>query len=237
LFVFRDNKMHTNNNSTTRVRAIASGNLRSAILLLLIGIPWFGVACAAQPPAAQPSVAKARASQPAAQPRAQQPPETGGDYEIGPEDVLGISVWKEQDLQREVLVRPDGWITFPLVGNLKAAGRTAYELEQEIRLKLRKFIPDPVVTVSVLKIQGLKIFVLGRVGKPGEYMVGRYVDVLQALTLAGGLTPFAKESQIKIVRKQDNKEVVIPFDYSEVKHGRQLNQNIKLKSGDTIIVP
>lgn len=161
----------------------------------------------------------------------------GGDYQIGPEDILDISVWREKDLQREVIVRPDGWLTFPLVGNVEAAGRTPQQLENEIRLRLRKFIPDPVVTVSVKKIQGLKIFVTGRVGKPGEYMVGRYVDVLQALTLAGGLTPFAKEDKIKILRKQGGKEVVISFDYSEVKKGKRLEQNITLRSGDVIVVP
>jgi len=162
---------------------------------------------------------------------------TGGDYQIGPEDILEISVWREKDLQREVLVRPDGWLTFPLVGNVQAAGKTAYQVEQEIRQRLRKFIPDPVVTVTVKKIQGLKIFVTGRVGKPGEYMVGRYIDVLQALTLAGGLTPFAKEDKIKVLRKQGGKEVVIPFDYSEVKKGKRLEQNITLRSGDVIVVP
>ncbi len=161
----------------------------------------------------------------------------GGDYQIGPEDILDISVWREKDLQREVIVRPDGWLTFPLVGNVEAAGRTPQQLESEIRQRLRKFIPDPVVTVSVKKIQGLKIFVTGRVGKPGEYMVGRYVDILQALTLAGGLTPFAKEDKIKVLRKQGGKEVVIPFDYSEVKKGKRLEQNITLRSGDVIVVP
>lgn len=161
----------------------------------------------------------------------------GGDYQIGPEDILDISVWREKDLQREVLVRPDGWLTFPLVGNVEAAGKTAQQLENEIRQRLRKFIPEPVVTVTVKKIQGLKVFVTGRVSKPGEYMVGRYVDVLQALTLAGGLTPFAKEDQIKVLRKQGGKEVVIPFDYSEVKKGKRLEQNITLRSGDVIVVP
>lgn len=164
-------------------------------------------------------------------------PTGGGNYEIGPEDVLDISVWREKDLQREVLVRPDGWLTFPLVGNVEAAGKTPQQLENEIRQRLKKFIPEPVVTVTVKKIQGLKIFVIGRVGKPGEYMVGRYVDILQALTLAGGLTPFAKEDKIKVVRKKGGKEIIIPFDYSEVKKGKRLEQNITLRSGDVIVVP
>jgi polysaccharide biosynthesis/export protein len=163
--------------------------------------------------------------------------DTAGGYEIGPEDILEISVWKEKDLQREVVVRPDGWLTFPLVGNVKAAGKTPQQLEADIKKSLRRFIPDPVVSVSVKSVHGLKIFVIGKVGKPGEYMVGRYVDVLQALTLAGGLTPFADEDDIKIVRKHNGKETVIPFDYSAVKRGRGLDQNIQLRSGDVVLVP
>lgn len=161
----------------------------------------------------------------------------GGSYEIGPEDLLEISVWREKDLQREVLVRPDGWMTFPLIGNVQAAGKTTEKLQNEITAKLKKYIPDPVVSVTVKKINGLKVFVLGKVGKPGEYVVGRYVDVLQALTLAGGLTPFAKEGDIKILRKMNGKEKVIPFDYSQVKRGQRLEQNIQLKSGDVVMVP
>ncbi|MBI3899651.1 MAG: polysaccharide biosynthesis/export family protein [Gammaproteobacteria bacterium] len=163
--------------------------------------------------------------------------ETSGGYEIGPEDLLEISVWHEKDLQREVLVKPDGWLTFPLIGNVEAAGKTSPQLENDIKTRLRKYMPDPVVTVTVKQIKGLKVFVIGKVGKPGEYVIGRYVDVLQALTLAGGLTPFAKEADIKIVRKQAGKESIIPFDYSEVKRGHSLEQNVTLRSGDVIIVP
>lgn len=164
----------------------------------------------------------------------------GGDYKIGPEDVLEISVWKEKDLQlQEVLVRPDGWITFPLVGNVKAEGRTAQEIHDEITARLQKYIPNPVVTVSVKKVAGYKVFVIGKVNKPGEYVIGRYVDVLQALTLAGGLTPFADESDIRIVRKNQttNKDQVLRFNYDDIKKGRHLEQNITLQSGDTIVVP
>ena len=165
----------------------------------------------------------------------------GGDYRIGPEDVLEISVWKEPELQlKEVLVRPDGWITFPLVGNVKAKGRTAQEIHDEITERLRKYVPDPVVTVSVKKVAGYKIFVIGRVNKPGEFVVGRYVDVLQALTLAGGLTPFADEDNIRILRKNadnNNKEEVLHFNYADIKKGRRLDQNITLQSGDTVVVP
>jgi polysaccharide export outer membrane protein len=161
----------------------------------------------------------------------------GGDYTIGPEDLLQIDVWKEKDLQREVLVRPDGWITFPLVGNIEAKGKTAQQVQDEISSRLRKYIPDPDVTVSVKKVAGYKIFVIGKVGKPGEFSVGRYVDVLQALTLAGGLTPFADDSNIRILRRQGGKDAVFHFDYSDVRKGRNLEQNIILRSGDTVVVP
>ena len=162
---------------------------------------------------------------------------SGGEYEIGPEDLLDISVWKEKDLQKEVLVRPDGWITFPLVGNIEAKGKTALQLQEEITQWLKQYIPNPVVSVSVKKISGYKIFVIGRVNKPGDYVVGRYIDVLQALSLAGGLTPFAEEGNIKIVRKQNGKETILRFNYAEVKKGRRLEQNVTLQSGDVIIVP
>jgi polysaccharide export outer membrane protein len=166
-----------------------------------------------------------------------EPMVSGGDYEIGPEDVLEISVWKEKDLQREVLVRPDGWFTFPLVGNIEAKGKTAQQIQEEITQWLKEYIPNPVVSVSVKKIAGYKIFVIGRVNKPGEYVVGSYIDVLQALTLAGGLTPFAEEAKIKIVRKENGKKTILPFDYSTVKKGMRMEQNITLMCGDVIIVP
>lgn len=162
---------------------------------------------------------------------------SGGEYEIGPEDLLDISVWKEKDLQKEVLVRPDGWITFPLVGNIQAKGKTALQLQEEITQWLKQYIPNPVVSVSVKKIAGYKLFVIGRVNKPGDYVVGRYIDVLQALSLAGGLTPFAEEGNIKIIRKENGKETILRFNYADVKKGRRLEQNITLQSGDVIIVP
>ncbi len=162
---------------------------------------------------------------------------TAGGYVIGPEDVLEISVWKEETLQREVLVRPDGWVTFPLIGDVKAAGRTPGDLTDEIRVRLTKYIPDPVVTVSVKTIAANKVFVIGRVNSPGEYVIGRYIDVLQALALAGGLTPFAVEKKIRIVRKRNKKETVFLFNYAEVKKGKNLGQNIILQGGDVVIVP
>jgi len=162
---------------------------------------------------------------------------TDREYRIGPEDVLEISVWREDSLHREVLVRPDGGISFPLAGDITAAGKTVAELQDEMRGKISRYISDPVVTVSVNKVAGYRIYVLGQVQSPGQFVVGRYVDVLQALTLAGGLTPFASENKIKIVRRDGNKEVVFPFRYADARKGEDLEQNIILRSDDVIVVP
>ena len=159
------------------------------------------------------------------------------DYRLAPEDMLEISVWKEDGLNKTVLVRPDGGITFPLAGDMQAAGKTARELQQEITIRLSKYMAQPVVSVTVVKIAGNKIYVLGKVNKPGEYVAGRYLNVLQALSLAGGLTPFAAEDDIKVVRKIGGKDVVYPFNYSEVRKGNKLEQNITLSGGDVVVVP
>jgi polysaccharide export outer membrane protein len=181
--------------------------------------------------------AQQRAERPAG---AQEKPSTRTvvpDYEIAPEDVLGISVWKEEGLSKEVLVRPDGGISFPLAGDLQAAGKTAQEIELEITRRLMKYMAQPVVTVTVLKVVGNKIYVMGKVNKPGEYLAGRYLNVLQALSLAGGLTPFAAENDIKVLRKQGGRDLVFPFNYSEIRKGNNLEQNITLKGGDVVVVP
>lgn len=163
--------------------------------------------------------------------------EVDSGYQIGPEDILEISVWKEDGLKKEVLVRPDGGLSFPLIGEVQAAGKTAGQLKKEIAQRLEKFIPDPVVSIALLKVVGNKIYVIGKVNKPGEFPTGRYVDVLQALSMAGGLTPFASENGIKVMRKEGGKDIVFPFRYSDVKNGEDLEQNIQLKGGDVVVVP
>ena len=158
-------------------------------------------------------------------------------YVIGPEDGLEISVWKDEALKSQVVVRPDGGISFPLVGEVMAAGKTADQVRDEIRSRLERYIPDAVVTVSVMHIASYRIYVLGRVNKPGDFAVGRDVDVLQALALAGGLTPFAQENDIRVVRKIDGQTTTIAFHYADVLRGRDLAQNITLRSGDVLLVP
>jgi polysaccharide biosynthesis/export protein len=164
-------------------------------------------------------------------------PQPPTEYLIGPEDILEISVWKEEGLEREVLVRPDGKLSFPLAGDVQAAGRTPEQVQTEITERIQRYIPDPVVTVTVKAIGGNKIYVIGEVKNPGSYVIGRYVDVIQALTLAGGLTPFARENSIKVLRREGTKEIVVSFEYAEVKKGRRLEQNIFLRGGDVVVVP
>lgn len=158
-------------------------------------------------------------------------------YLVGPQDVLEILVWEEKDLQRTVLIRPDGRFSFPLVGEVEAAGRTPGEIQKEISERIKKYIPNPVVTVLVTEVASYKIYVIGQVKQAGEFKVGRYLDVMQALALAGGLTPFAAEDKIIILRRHNDAESVIPFRYDEVKKGRNLESNVILQRGDVLIVP
>ena len=158
-------------------------------------------------------------------------------YLIGAEDAIEISVWKDDSLKAATLVRPDGGISFPLVGDIMAAGKTASQLREELTRKLEKFIPEPFVNVSIVRVASYRFYVIGRVNKPGDFSVGRNIDVLQALSLAGGMTPFADEDAIRIIRKVDGKSVAIPFEYSRVRKGVDLSQNITLRSGDVLLVP
>ena len=158
-------------------------------------------------------------------------------YVIGPEDALDIAVWRDETLKASVLVRPDGGISFPLAGDFIVAGRTAAQVRAELVKRLEKYIPEPVVTVSVIKVSSYRIYVLGRVNKPGDFQTGRNVDVLQALSIAGGMTPFASEDDIRIIRKVDGNSVSYPFQYSRVRKSGDLSQNITLKSGDVLLVP
>jgi len=134
-------------------------------------------------------------------------------------------------------VRPDGGISFPLIGEIAAAGKTAAQLRKEITQRLEKYIPEAVVTVSVARVGSYRVYVLGRVNKPGDYAVGRRLDVLQALSLAGGMTPFADEDEIRIIRKVDGRSISIPFHYSRVRKAGDLSENITLRSGDVLLVP
>ncbi len=158
-------------------------------------------------------------------------------YRLGAEDVLLVSVWKDEQLTREVVVRPDGMFSFPLVGDIQAENQTVEDIRGELVKRLTKYIPNPNVSVSVTKVASYKVYVVGRVNKPGEYVIGHYTDVLQALSLAGGLTPFAGENEIKVMRRVRGGQQAIPFRYGDIRKGRDLEQNILLQRGDVVMVP
>ena len=158
-------------------------------------------------------------------------------YKVQPGDVLEISVWKEEDLNQSVLIRPDGGLSFPLAGEMNALGKTVEQVRAEIVERLSRYIPDLVVTVSVQEINGNKIYVIGQVNRPGDYVVNPQVDVMQALSMAGGTTAFASLKDIAVLRRQNGRQFRLEFRYDEVLKGRNLDQNIVLQSGDIVVVP
>ena len=159
-------------------------------------------------------------------------------YRIHAGDVLEVSVWKEEDMSRVVIVRPDGAISFPLVDSVQAAGKTVDELRDEITQKMSRYIPDPVVTVATQQLLGNKVYVIGQVNRPGEIVESRYIDVVQALASAGGTTPYAADNKIKIIRR-DEKGNLTAFEFrlGDIEKGKNLEQNIILQSGDVVVVP
>jgi polysaccharide export outer membrane protein len=171
-----------------------------------------------------------RAADPAPDPAA-------GGYEVNPGDLLDISIWKEEDLQKQVMVRPDGFFSFPLAGDIRAEGRSVETIRSELASRIARFIPDPVVSLAVLEPRGSKVYVIGQVNRPGEFPITRYVDVVQALSMAGGTTPFAQLDNIRILRREGTTQQAIPFAYGDIAGGKRLQQNIVLRPGDTVLVP
>jgi polysaccharide biosynthesis/export protein len=169
--------------------------------------------------------------------RAAEPPHVDASYLVQSGDSLQIAVWKEQELTLEVLVRPDGGLSFPLAGEVDAAGHTVDEIRKTLETRLVRYIPDPVVTVAVKAANGSRIYVVGKVNRPGDFPLIRPIDVMQALSLAGGATPFADVNGIRVLRREGDQQTVFRFRYDDVRRGRQLAQNILLRSGDTVVVP
>jgi polysaccharide export outer membrane protein len=156
---------------------------------------------------------------------------------IGNDDVLVINVWKEPDISRTIPVRSDGKISLPLAGEIQAAGLTPLNLEKDIASKLKKDISEPEVTVMVQQVNSQKFNILGQVARPGSYVIGNSPTVLDAIALAGGFRDFAKKKSIYVLRQGASGDSRIPFNYKDVSQGKNMNQNIKLQPGDTIIVP
>ena len=160
-----------------------------------------------------------------------------GDYLIGPGDVLDISVWKDEALTRSCVVRPDGAISFPLIGDMQATGKTTSQLKTEMEGKLDRFVPKVTLSLEVKQVNSLIIYVIGKVNAPGRFIMNSNVNVLQAITTAAGLNPFAKHNKIKIFRQGKNETIIFPFEYDEVIEGNRLEQNIRLLRGDVVVVP
>lgn len=159
------------------------------------------------------------------------------DYRIGPQDVLKIDVWKEDQLTRTVPVRPDGKISLPLLNDVQAAGLTPMDLATSIRDGLKKFINDPQVTVTVVEINSRRVYVTGEVARPGAFPLLPNMTVLQVLSTAGGFTQFAKEKNIYVLRTENGKQVKLPFNYKDAINGKKPEQNVMLHPGDVIVVP
>ena len=160
------------------------------------------------------------------------------DYVIGPSDVLAVDVWKDAQITRTVPVRPDGKISLPLIGEMEVNGLTAINVQDLVTKRLRPYITDPQVTVIVEQVKSRAYSVLGKVSKPGSYVLDKPTTVLEAIAKAAGFADFAKLSKIYVMRSEDGKSATtLHFDYKKVIKGQAVNQNVQLRSGDTIVVP
>lgn len=158
-------------------------------------------------------------------------------YQIGVGDILGISVWKDDALTKDVVVLPDGVISFPLLGLLKAAGKTVAQFKAELEERIAHYVPDPVLNLEVKQVNSMIVYVIGRVNNPNRFILNTNVSVLQALAMAGGLNAFAKRNSVKILRDEGGATKTFPFQYDDVVEGKHLEQNIELKRGDVIVAP
>jgi len=165
-------------------------------------------------------------------------PPPAAEYLIGPDDLLAVNVWREPEISRNVLVRPDGKISLPLVGDLRASGRTPAQLQDEIKDQLQNYLSHPEVTVIVQEARSQKFNILGEVEHPGSYPLSRSMTVLDAIAVAGGLRDFAKGRKIYVLRSQsDGSRVRLPFNYKDVIKGHSLSENVELQPRDTVVVP
>jgi polysaccharide export outer membrane protein len=179
-----------------------------------------------------------QAAQPPAAAQKPKPPTAAGleDYKIGPEDVLSISVWKNEPMSRVLPVRPDGMISLPLLDDVMAAGLTPTELRNVLAQKLAEYVPSPAVTVIVNDVKSFKVSVIGEVVKPARYELKSRTSVLDVLALAGGFNQFAARTRIVVLRQEGEKRVRIPFNYNRVTNGSD-EENLYLRPNDIVLVP
>jgi polysaccharide export outer membrane protein len=215
--------------SSLRVPALVG-----ALLLAAVGVAPAQTA-AGRGAGAQPAPA-GRGEQPGAAvaPAGVAPP---AGYTIGHDDNLAIVFWREKELSADVVVRPDGMISLPLLNDIRAEGLTPDQLRQQLTTAASKFVEEPTVTVVVKAINSRKVFITGQVGKPGPYPLGGPTNVLQLIAMAGGIAEYADKEKIIVLRTEGGKSVALPFNYKEVMTGKKLQQNVELKPGDSVIVP
>jgi polysaccharide export outer membrane protein len=159
------------------------------------------------------------------------------DYVIGVDDVLSVLFWNEKDMSAEVTVRPDGKVALPLLNDVAAAGLTPDQLRDQLLEAARKYVENPNPTVMVKTINSRKVFITGQIEKPGTYPLNSTVRVLQLIAMAGGLREFVQGKNISVLRSQDGRQVVHRFNYQDVLNAKNVDQNIELKPGDTVVVP
>jgi polysaccharide biosynthesis/export protein len=221
---------------------------RTLIAGVAVSMLWSASSFAQQPAPSAPRTAApapGTATPPsatAASPRAETPVVPAGvatpvDYVIGPDDVLTIVFWREQDLSSEVAVRPDGKISLPLLNEIQASGLTPEQLRAALTQAANRYVEDPAVTVVVKAINSRKVFITGQVAKPGPYPLSGPTTVLQLIATAGGVQEYAKAERIVVMRTENGRTVSHKFNYKQVSQGKNLQQNLELKPGDTIVVP
>jgi len=158
-------------------------------------------------------------------------------YLLNAGDVLDISVWNEEALDKQVALLPDGMISFPLAGEIMAQGKSITQIQATLTEKLNEYLSEPVVTVSVVAVNGNTVNIMGKVVQPGSFVMTKNIDVMQALSLAGGLSPYAEENNIIVIRRNGDQQQIFPVHYGAIKKGQDLNTNIILNSGDVIVIP
>ena len=206
--------------------------MRPAFTVILVGalvLPFAGRAGAGE------QLRQSDPAMPAAAAAAAAPAPPG--YLIGADDVLSVVYWREKDMSAEVTVRPDGKVALPLLNDLQAAGLTPDDFRDRVVAAARKFIEEPNPTVVVKTINSRRVFITGQVEKPGPYPLNNPATVLQLISIAGGLREFAKGKNISVLRIEDGKQVVHRFNYQDALNRKNLDQNIELKPGDTVLVP
>ena len=217
-----------------------TANFRSkstaSLLALLIAAPVFAQAQAPAPKPVGAITGIPSAAAAAAAPRATDPVVPAG-YVIGTDDVLSIVYWKDKDMSADAKVRPDGRIALPLINEVQAAGLTPEQLHTKLTEESKKYMEDANITVVVREINSRKAFITGEVNKPGPYPLTSATTVMQLISLAGGLKEYANAKNITIMRSEHGQQVALKFNYKDVAQGKNLQQNIELKPGDTVVVP